>query len=192
MAEKQTGSVTREGRVTQGRTDEDRAGQGRRTELQRIGEWRNPFGLLQRFADEMDRMFEGAMFGRTAAPATWRGVEDIWAPQVDVFQRGTELVIRADVPGLDKDDIKVELQDDAIVIQGERRREHEDERNGVYRSERSYGSFYRAIPLPQGSMTDQATARFKNGVLEIVMPAPPEQVNRGRRLEIQEGESQKK
>jgi HSP20 family protein len=61
----------------------------------------------------------------------------------------------------------------------------------VYRSERSYGSFYREIPLPEGAITEQAKANFKNGVLEITMPAPPEQVRRGRRLEIAE-ESAKK
>ena len=79
------------------------------------------------------------------------------------------------------------LYRDAITIQGERRSEHQEEREGVYRSERSYGSFYRVVPLPEGAMTDQAKATFNNGVLEITMPAPPEQVTRGRRLEISEG-----
>ena len=88
--------------------------------------------------------------------------------------------------------MKVEVTEDAVTIQGERRREHEEERGGVYRSERSYGSFYRAIPLPEGAMTDQAKATFKDGVLEIRMPAPPEQVTRGRRLEISEGEGSAK
>ena len=78
-----------------------------------------------------------------------------------------------------------------ITLQGERKREHEEEKGGVYRSERSYGSFYREIPLPEGAITEQAKANFKNGVLEITMPAPPEQVRRGRRLEIAE-ESTKK
>ena len=79
-----------------------------------------------------------------------------------------------------------------ITIQGERRREHEDERAGVYRSERSYGSFQRAIALPEGAITDQAKATFRDGVLEITMPAPPDQVTRGRRLEITEEASAKK
>jgi HSP20 family protein len=62
----------------------------------------------------------------------------------------------------------------------------------VYRSERSYGSFRRVIPIPEGAMTDQAKANFKDGVLEITIPAPPEQVRRGRRLEISEGASAKR
>ena len=95
--------------------------------------------------------------------------------------------VKADLPGLKKEDVKIDITDDAITIQGERRSEHQEEREGVYRSERSYGSFYRVVPLPEGAMTDQAKATFNNGVLEITMPAPPEQVTRGRRLEISEG-----
>jgi HSP20 family protein len=84
------------------------------------------------------------------------------------------------------------VTDDSITISGERRQEQEGERGGVYRSERSYGSFCRTIPLPEGAMTDQAKATFTDGVLEITMPAPPEQVTRGRRLEIKEGSEAKK
>jgi HSP20 family protein len=80
--------------------------------------------------------------------------------------------------------VKVDVTDVAITIQGERRREHEEDREGYYRSERSYGSFYRTVPLPDGAMTDQAKATFKDGVLEIRMPAPPEQVTRGRRRAV--------
>jgi HSP20 family protein len=109
-----------------------------------------------------------------------------------VFHRSNEFVVRADLPGLSKDDVKVDVTDDRITIQGERKREHEEEREGVYRSERTYGSFSRVIPVPEGTITDQAKATFKDGVLEIVMPAPPEQVRRGRRLEITEGGSSRK
>jgi HSP20 family protein len=109
-----------------------------------------------------------------------------------VFQRGDELVIRADLPGLNKDDVKVDVKDDALIIQGERRQHREEERQGIYRSERIYGNFQRWIPLPDGAITDQAKAHFSNGVLEVVMPAPPEHVTRGRRLDITEGTSSKK
>ena len=178
MAERQTGAAMARN-------------QERQAQLQR-SQWRSPFGLLQRFADEMDRVFEGAFSGPTSR--SWSGLSEAgaWAPEIDVFQRGNELVIHADVPGLNKDDLKVDVQEDAVTIQGERRREREEEREGIYRSERSYGSFYRMIPLPPGAITEQAKAQFKNGVLEIVMPAPPEQVNRGRRLEISEGTESKK
>ena len=146
----------------------------------------SPVRMLERFADEMDRMFDE--YG------LWRGwsrtgsIADsmTWTPRIDVTQRNNELVVRADLPGMSKDDVKVDVTEDAITIQGERHREHEEEKGGVYRSERSYGSFYRAIPLPDGAIADQAKATFKDGVLEITMPAPPEQVSRGRRLEIRD------
>jgi HSP20 family protein len=158
----------------------------------------DPFGFLQRFSDEVDRLFDdfgvgrrsfGFPFGRTRLTQRGRGAQgglDVWNPDIDVFHRGNELVIKADLPGLKKDDVKVEVRDDAVVIQGERRAEREEEREGVYRKERSYGSFYRAIPLPEGTITEQAKAAFKDGVLEITVPAPPE-ATRGRRLEITEG-----
>jgi HSP20 family protein len=84
-----------------------------------------------------------------------------------------------------RDDVAVEVTEEAVTIQGERRHESEEEREGFYRSERIYGSFYRVIPLPQGAITDQAKATFRDGVLEITLPAPPS--SKGRRLDIGEG-----
>ncbi len=92
--------------------------------------------------------------------------------------------MRADLPGLKKDDMKIDINDGAITIEGERREEHEEDREGYYRTERSYGSFYRVVPLPEGAITDSAKAHFNDGVLEIVVQAPPREVSRGRRLEI--------
>ena len=109
----------------------------------------------------------------------------MWAPEIEAFQKGDQFVVRADLPGLSKDDLSINVTDDAVTIQGERKAEHKDEREGYYRSERSYGSFCRVIPLPAGTITDQAKANFRDGVLEITMPAPP--ASQGRRLEIGEG-----
>jgi HSP20 family protein len=139
----------------------------------------------------MDRMLDDFTFGRRSATPSKRQGAELWAPNVDVFQRGNELVVKADLPGLSKDDVTVDVADDAVTIQGERRSEREEDREGVYRVERSYGSFYRVIPLPEGAITEQAKAQFKDGVLEITMPAPPAQATRGRRLEI-EGDKTKK
>jgi HSP20 family protein len=143
-----------------------------------------PLRMLDRFADEMDRMFDdlGLGFGRVGSTVGLMR----WTPQIEISQHNSELFVRVDLPGLNKDDVKVDLTEDAITIQGERRHEHEEERQGVYRSERSYGHFYRVIPVPEGAKTDQAKASFKDGVLEITMPAPAEQATRGRRLEITE------
>jgi len=159
--------------------------------------WEDPVDVLDRFTNEMDRIFDNFGFGRLfPARNSWTtptaASARLWTPQIEAFHRNNELVVRADLPGLKKDDVKVEVTDDAITIQGERHQEQESERGGVYRSERTYGSFYRQIPLPEGAMSDQAKATFKDGVLEITMPAPPDQVTRGRRLEIKEGAETKK
>ena len=152
----------------------------------RFGWSGSPVRALQRFADEMDRMFDDFGFGgRWNAPLWRETAAEAWAPEIDVFHRNNELTIRADLPGLKRDEVSVDITDDAITIHGERKREREEEREGVYRSERSYGSFYRVVPLPEGVMTEQAKANFRDGVLEITMPAPP--AAKGRRLEISEG-----
>lgn len=143
----------------------------------------SPFTALQRMADEMDRMFDDFGLGqRWSGPFSRGSNAGMWAPQVDVFQKNHELTIRADLPGLKREDVTVDITDHDVCIQGERRHEHEEERDGYYRSERGYGSFSRVIPLPEGAMSDQAQATFKDGVLEITMPAPP--ASKGRRLEI--------
>jgi HSP20 family protein len=169
-------------------------------ELARRESFFEPFRMMDRFVDEMDRVFDDVFgrewlaprLGRSWLRSAWRNELEEWAPEVEVFHRNNELVVRADLPGLTKDDIKVDVTEDRITLQGERKREHEEEKGGIYRSERSYGSFYREIPLPEGTITDQAKANFRDGVLEITMPAPPEQVRRGRHLEITEAVSAKK
>jgi HSP20 family protein len=148
----------------------------------------NPFGALQRLTDEMDRILDDLGLPHRFTTRPWRtAASELWAPDIDVYQRNNELVVKADLPGMKKDDIKIDLTENSLTIQGERRAEHEEERQGVYRCERSYGSFHRLVPLPEGAITEQAKATFRDGVLEVTMPAPPEQVSRGRRLEITEG-----
>ncbi len=115
-----------------------------------------------------------------------RGSGEMWDPAIEMRQRGKELIIRADLPGLTRDDVSVEATDEALVIQGERKWEHEEERGGVYRSECSYGRFYRVVPLPDGAVPDEAKATFKNGVLEITMPGPPRSATVGRPIPIEE------
>jgi len=146
----------------------------------------SPFGLMRRLNEEMDRWFGGG-FG--SYPAYSNFASEAWAPNVEVLQRGDELVVRAELPGLEKDDVNVEIAEDAVTIRGERRQEHDEEHDGFYRSERSYGSFYRTIPLPEGAIADTAKANFKNGVLEITVQAPPAEVRRGRRVEIGDHQS---
>ena len=132
-----------------------------------------PFRMLERFADEVTRIFDDFGLGRAGSAAPGSTGPITWTPRVDVTQHSDELLIRVDLPGIEKDDVKVNLTEEAMTIHGERHRAQDEERDGVYRSERSYGSFYRTIALPAGANTDQAKASFNNGVLEIRMPATP-------------------
>jgi len=153
----------------------------------------SPFSFMRRFSEEMDRRFGDFGFGRSLASGfggEFEGLADLessmWSPQVEAFEREGRLIVRADLPGLTKDDINVDITNDAIKIRGERRQEKEENEEGYYRSERSYGSFYREIPLPSGVNPEEANATFRNGVLEITMPASARQPS-SRRIEIGEG-----
>jgi HSP20 family protein len=153
-----------------------------------------PFGFMRRFTEDMERLFDdfqgfrvGSLFGREFFPFT-RGLEHVnWVPKVEVLQHNGELTVRADLPGLKKDDVKVELTDQGLTLSGERKDEKEEKREGYYRSERSYGSFYRYIPLPEGVKTDSATAKFLDGVLEVTMKATKREPH-SRLLEIKTAE----
>jgi len=150
-----------------------------------------PFSLMRRISDEMDRFFENFGFGRSSFfPSETdmgggRNVPSMWSPHIEVSERGGKLVISADLPGIKRDDINVRIEQDAVIIQGERMQQQTTDQRGYYRSERSYGSFYRTIPLPEGTNPDTATASFRDGVLEIELDAPREQ-QRGRTLEIRD------
>jgi len=122
-----------------------------------------PFALMREFTDEMDRMFKGAPLGEGAALAAW-------TPTVDVTRCNGDLVVTAELPGLKKEEVKVEMTEDALVIEGERKREHKTDHEGYHRMERTYGKFYRSIPLPKEAKTDLAKAELNEGVLKITVP----------------------
>ena len=128
-------------------------------------------------------MFYGAPPRRRAERAR---TPSFFVPEIDVRERDNQLLVRVDVPGVSKGDLKVDVQDRVLIVEGERREEHTegDEKQGFRRSERRYGSFYRAIPLPEGAQAEKAEARMKEGVLEITIPLSKE--NNAKRLEIKE------
>jgi HSP20 family protein len=109
-----------------------------------------------------------------------------WSPTIDVFQKDNRLVTTVDLPGLKKEDVKVEVADGRLAISGERRREVEEKKDNVYRSEREYGSFYRTVPLPEGVKLEEVKATFANGVLEVSVPLPARLEAKVRKVEIQE------
>jgi HSP20 family protein len=93
-------------------------------------------------------------------------------PEVDVFEKDDRLVVRADLPGMKKEDVKVEVTQGTLTISGERRSEVEEKKDKFYRSERRYGRFYRAVPLPEGVNVDDVQAALADGVLEVSVPIP--------------------
>lgn len=130
----------------------------------------SPFSLMRRFSEEMDRMFSGRGILRGSGSEALQ-----WSPAVEVRERDGKLEVVADLPGIKEGDVKVEVNDEGLVIQGERKHEHEEKGEGYYRSERSYGQFYRVIPLPEGANLDQARAEFHNGELRVSIPVPEQQ-----------------
>ena len=145
----------------------------------------SPFSFMRRFGEGMEQLF-AEFAGGGLMPRNFGEIAN-WTPQIEVFQRDRQLVIRADLPGLSKNDVQVELRDDSVIIRGERQEERKEEREGFYRTERTYGTFYRVIPLPAGVDTAKATANFRDGVLEITMPAE-EGERRGQQLQIQDSQ----
>lgn len=158
----------------------------------------NPFGMMRRFSRDMERLFEDfggfrfpSVFGSETWPFRTEFGEMEWMPQVEVLQNNGQFTVRADLPGMTKDDIKVEFTGDMLTLSGERKAEKEEKREGFYRSERSYGNFYRQLPLPEGAMTEKAEATFTNGVLEVTMPAPKIEPAT-RKLEVKEAPAENK
>jgi len=146
-----------------------------------------PFALVRRFGEEMDNLFADFGFGRGLLAPIERGTnlaQGLWSPEVEMFERGQDIVVRADLPGLTKDDVNVEVADNGITIEGERKNEIDKKGEGYYRSERTYGKFYRRLPLPDGVKAEDAEATFSNGVLEITMPAAKAEPKKSRRLQI--------
>ncbi len=123
----------------------------------------NPFAMMRRMTEEMDRWFEGRVTSGEMAP---------WSPTVEVTEREGKLEVIADLPGINENDVKVEVTDEGLAIQGERKREREEKGKQYYRAERSYGQFYRLIPLPENANLDQARAEFQNGELRVTIPVP--------------------
>jgi HSP20 family protein len=149
--------------------------------------FRDPFTLLKQMTSEFDRLFSEPAwpiprFFRT--PPLPEGTK--WVPGVDVFEKDNRLVTKIDLPGMKKEDVKVEVSDGYLTISGERKSEAEEEKEQFYRCEREYGSFYRAVPLPENVKLDDVKATFADGVLEVSVPVPAKAVANVHKVEIQD------
>jgi len=162
-----------------------RRGQSRELERARGGRERywGPFGVIGRMFDDLDRAF-GLDLERTLSRSQGQQqLSTLFRPDLEVFEKDNKLFVRADLPGLRQEDVKIEVDDDVLTISGERKSEHETEREGYYESERSYGYFKRSIRLPEGTDADAIQARFDGGVLEVEAPMA-EKKPRGRTVPI--------
>jgi len=141
-------------------------------------DWWDPFTDLEKIQTEMNRLFNSSLAregGRNAGL-----LDREWSPAVDILDSKDNILVKADMPGLNKEDIDVVVQGDTLIIKGEKKQEKEIKEKDFVRTERFYGNFQRAIRLPVDVETNKIDATYKNGVLEIVLPksekAKPRQI----------------
>lgn len=149
--------------------------------MERLGpreDWLTPLEDMRR---TIDRTFDD--FFRRGAPER-PGEEEAWAPCVDVYEEGNEVVIRAEAPGVAKEDLTVTVADGVVTVRGEMRKEEKVEEKGYFRQELYCGSFHREIPLPADVREDEAKATFKDGVLEVRLPKTEEAEVKGHKIDI--------
>jgi HSP20 family protein len=127
---------------------------------------------------DFDRMFEDFLGRRPRLfwPEPWwpAAAMKITTPAVDLFEEKDDIVVKAELPGMEKDNIEVNLSGNRLTIKGERKQEAEVKKEGYYKSERSYGAFARTLELPREVQTEKVKAAFKNGILEIRLPKTEE------------------
>jgi HSP20 family protein len=123
----------------------------------------DPFTELADLRSRFDRMFEGLGDG-----------ERRWTLAIDVHREGDNLVLKADVPGIKPEEVKIEVEDDVLTVSGEHEERKEEKEKDYVRRERRYGSFHRSIALPAGVDPNQINANTRDGVLEVTIPLPKE------------------
>ena len=148
----------------------------------------DPFEMFESFQDEMDRLWRRPNpFWTGAIPTLFRGGAGrsvSWAPRMDVYEKDNTIVVKAELPGLKKEDVQVELDDGSLVIRGETRTESEVKEDSYYRMERSSGSFYRRIPLPVDAKPEDIQATMNDGVLEVRIPRPAQSKPEAKKIAV--------
>jgi HSP20 family protein len=140
-----------------------------------------PLRELSSLQSEMNRLFNTVFDAPTANGGLRR-----WVPAMDLVETQDDFVLRADLPGVKMDDVKIEIEDSVLTISGERKAETETKDEGFYRLERAFGSFSRSLTLPKGINPDAVRATFTDGVLEVHVPKP--EASKPRRIEISLGD----
>jgi HSP20 family protein len=130
-----------------------------------------PFAFFGDLEDDLQRLFRWPFaFTPTYLPTLTKTTA--WAPRMDIFEKNGAIVVEAELPGLEKEDVHVEVQGTDLVISGESKAESEVKEEDYYRSERTFGSFYRRMPVPAGTTAQQITASLTDGVLQVTIPKP--------------------
>jgi HSP20 family molecular chaperone IbpA len=163
------------------------AGRGPQAWLRsQFAHWDDPTALMRKVSDEVDQLFARFIGRPNAAKSGEGGQPGKWMPPVEILQRGEQLVICVDLPGISRASVDVEIQRDRVIVEGERKEAPQPaDAPGFRRSERSYGPFHRTVPLPEGVDPDSAQAAMRDGVLEITLRMPTPEERRGKRLDIQ-------
>lgn len=143
--------------------------------------------LFQSLQQEMNRLFEDFKHGLSFPQRPWFEPITEYNAKIDVKDNDKEIVVTAEIPGVDMKDIDVSLRDDGLVIKGEKREEKEENEKGYYRMERSYGSFYRFIPMPNQLDPSKVTATYKNGVVKVVLPKTAETAKTEKKVDVKAG-----
>lgn len=131
----------------------------------------DPFRDLVTLREKMNRLFEEAFTSRGEEKDL---VASTWTPSVDIYETESDLVLTAEVPGIDENDVEIKIEDNTLTIKGDRNFEKETKEENYHRIERSYGSFYRSFTLPRNIDQDKIKAENENGILKVIMPKKPE------------------
>jgi len=127
----------------------------------------DPFRDLITLREKMNRLFEDAVTSRAEDKDL---ISSAWTPAVDIYENENELVLTAEVPGLEEKDVEIRIEDNTLSIKGERKFEKETKEENYHRIERSYGAFFRSFTLPNSIDQDKIQAEHENGILKITMP----------------------
>lgn len=145
-----------------------------------IVRWWDPMRDLATIQEKMNQIFEDT-FSRTRGGREEGLASGMWTPAVDIYETATSVVVKAELPGIPKDQVGVEVKDGLLTLRGERKYEKEVQEENFHRIERSYGSFQRSFSLPTSVDQEKISAAMKDGVLEVVLPkkeaARPKQIN---------------
>ncbi len=164
----------------------ERADEKEKKISKRPSEWiADPFKEMDRMLEDLDRTF-GDFFGR---PLLRRRMEDLGRPDfrtpvIDFQDKEDHFLVEAEIPGIDKEDIEVEVKEDKLTISAEKEEEVKEEGEDYIRQERGYHSFYRELPMPDNVLTDEVEASLENGILNIQLPKKEPEKKKGKTIEI--------